>query len=140
MPTPPTAPPPRAPPAPAPAPVTGRLLLEQICACPSLPSVPTIVAELLEATAGPDVDLRQVSRTIARDPALVARVLRTVNSSYYGLPHRLASIARALPMLGLKNLRIMLAGHSIFGVIKPWRTGDSPQLDLCDRSPYFATA
>jgi HD-like signal output (HDOD) protein len=121
-------------------PATGRKLLEQICACPSLPSVPTVVAEVLQATARPDADLQQVSRTIAQDPALVARVLRAVNSSYYGLRHRVASVAQALPVLGLKNLRVLVAGHSVFPALKQCGSAGAQQLDCCRRSLYSATA
>ena len=52
----------------------------------SLPSLPAVVAELIQSLDNADIDSRQLSDLIARDQALVAKLLRLANSSFYGMP------------------------------------------------------
>jgi len=60
-----------------------------------------IIAKLQE----PDVDVEEVEAIIRLDVALHFRLLRTVNSAYYGLPVEMKSIARAVTYLGLTTIR-----------------------------------
>lgn len=48
--------------------------------------------------------MKDFEEVIRMDPALVARLLRLVNSSYFGLVKRVDSISRAVALLGMKNL------------------------------------
>ena len=116
------------------------MLLERICRCQSLPSLPAVVAEVLKATGRQDADLSKLSEIVSKDAALVARILRAVNSSHYGVRHRITSIGQALPVLGLRNLRTLLMGLSVFPAMKK---GRPPVLDhgaCCRRSLYSAAA
>ena len=58
---------------------------ERIVASPRLPTLPTVAMEVLEFTRADSVDLRKAAVVIQNDQALAGKVLRTVNSSYYGL-------------------------------------------------------
>src|SRR5947209_6928389 len=64
-------------------------LMERICQCPSLPSLPAVAVQVLRATSRDDAEVTSVAEQVAQDAALVARLLRAVNSSYYGLRHRI---------------------------------------------------
>ncbi len=60
-----------------------------------------VVAALYDA----DVELCDIERLIARDVALSLRLLRYVNSAYFGLRGDVRSIGQALALLGLENVR-----------------------------------
>ena len=59
--------------------------VEEVLAGHRLPTLPAIAADVLEMTSGEDIDVQQIAKTVQLDQALAAKVLRTVNSSYYGL-------------------------------------------------------
>lgn len=88
-------------------------LLADILNCPSLPSLPAVAAQVLELTSDPDVKMTELASQITMDQALSARVLRTVNSSFYGLRKRCSSIEKALIMLGLGPVKSLVLGFSL---------------------------
>ena len=59
-------------------------LLARIRQCPTLPSLPTIAVEVLNLAQSDEVDIAEIARIISKDPALSSKILRTVNSSFYG--------------------------------------------------------
>lgn len=83
---------------------SAKLLLRQTNMMISLPE---ICISLREVLADPEHSRKDVADVMRYDPALTARLLRIVNSAYYGLPYRVSSIPQALGILGeheLKNL------------------------------------
>jgi len=73
------------------------------CAClPSLASIDSALKELLSA------DQRytsQIAEIIRRDPSLTARLLRLVNSVYYGISTPIKNIEEAVFYLGVRQIR-----------------------------------
>jgi HD-like signal output (HDOD) protein len=120
--------------------LNGRELLTYICQSRSLPSLPAVAAETLFASGRPDCDLEKLADIIAKDPPLVARILRTVNSSYYALRQPIASVAQALLILGIKHFRMLVAGHSVIPAIKRCGPQDPFQLSCSRRALYASTA
>ncbi len=88
-------------------------LLTDILNCPNLPSLPAVAAKVLELTSDPDVKMTELASQITMDQALSAKVLRTVNSSFYGLRKRCSSIEKALIMLGLGPVKSLVLGFSL---------------------------
>jgi len=86
-----------------------------LAAIDTIPSLPAVVTELLLQLDDDDVDLARVGRKIAADPALTARVLRLANSSFYGLQRQVATPDEAVAVLGLHNLRRLVATAAIMG-------------------------
>ena len=86
---------------------------ESILTNPSLPSLPTVALEVLDLASREDVDLRDFERTIERDQAMSVRILRAVNSSYYGLGRRCGSIRQAVSYLGIQTVKSLVLGFSL---------------------------
>jgi c-di-GMP phosphodiesterase len=61
--------------------------------------------QVVSALQNPEVDLEDVEQLIARDVALSFRLLRYVNSAFFGLRGDVRSIGQALALLGLENVR-----------------------------------
>ena len=80
---------------------------------------------IIELVENPRSSASALNTLIQRDPALSARVLRVVNSAFYGLPSQLGSINRAISLLGLNAVKNIAIAASL---AKLFRGGA-----LCDR-------
>jgi two-component system, cell cycle response regulator len=87
--------------------------LAKVLSCPNLPSLPSVAVEILELASVRDVAIEQIARVIQNDPALAARILKTVNSSFYGLSTPCPTISRALTYLGLNTVKSIVLGFSL---------------------------
>ena len=87
--------------------------LEQVLACPQLPTLPAVAVEILSLTAREDINLEEIARVVQNDQALCAKILKTVNSSFYGLSKPCPSITRALTYLGLNTVKSLVLGFSL---------------------------
>lgn len=67
-------------------------------------TLPHVVTSLSRLIADDNSTMKDFEEVIKMDPILVARLLRLVNSSFYGLTQRIDSIGRAVAYLGMKNL------------------------------------
>lgn len=93
-------------------------LLEEVLACPNLPSLPAIAVRVIELTSDPNVSLDELAGLIQTDQAMSARILRTVNSSFYGLRERCTTIRKALVLLGLSPVKSLVLGFSLVNSIE----------------------
>lgn len=83
-----------------------------ISAIGTLPSPPQVYTRLTEALNSQQSNARQIAEIIEQDPALVAKVLKVVNSAYFGLERTISNIDQAATLLGVRILRgLALAGH-----------------------------
>jgi HD-like signal output (HDOD) protein len=85
-----------------------------------IPPLPLAVSRLLTELGKTDPDPDLVVRLISSETAIAAKVLQTVNSSFYGLKSPVTDIARAVALLGLKNIRnLALAFGTMAALPKP---------------------
>jgi len=76
-------------------------------------SMPSFVVTLLTKINNPKSTVAEIEKLIGLDPALVSYILKLSNSLIYGLPEEVHSISRAIELLGMSNLRSMLASYSV---------------------------
>lgn len=77
-----------------------------------MPSLPTTVSKVLEICNNPKTSPVDLNQVISLDPVLMGRVLKLINSAYYGLGQQITSLVRAIIMLGIntvKNLALSTA-------------------------------
>lgn len=98
--------------------------LEDILSCPTLPSLPAVALRVIELTSKPEVSLTELAKTIQNDQGLAIKVLQTVNSSFYGLRTKCATIDRALVMLGLSPVKAIALGFSLVQCTNDPTAGD----------------
>jgi HD-like signal output (HDOD) protein/GGDEF domain-containing protein len=92
--------------------VTSRV--EQIATrAAALYSRPTVALEIVRLTSEPQVDPRVLKELLEKDPALTCKILRVVNSSFFGLRCEVADLNQALNVLGNKPLRLLVLGFSL---------------------------
>jgi putative nucleotidyltransferase with HDIG domain len=78
----------------------------------SMPSLPTSVGKVLEVCNNPKTSPIDLDAVIKLDPVLMGKVLKLINSAYYGLGSQITSLVRAIIMLGIntvKNLALSTA-------------------------------
>ena len=93
--------------------ITIESLLQQDSELSSLPEIFIRVSNLLDDENSSTVQIGQVVET---DPSLTTRILKMVNSAYYGFPHTVSSISQAISILGRDRLRQILIGAVLGGV------------------------
>lgn len=77
----------------------------------SLPEVCIRVNEMLE---DPDVTAKAIGKVMSQDTGLTARLLKIVNSSFYGFTSKIETVSRAVTVIGLRELRgLVLAASAI---------------------------
>jgi HD-like signal output (HDOD) protein len=86
-----------------------------IIASDHLPSPGPIAFELLELSRRQSIDLCEVERVVASDPAISARALRAVNSAAFGSGIRVVSVAQAVRLLGLRGLARIAVEVTVLG-------------------------
>src|SRR3982751_5373593 len=92
-------------------------MLERILRCPNLPTLPTVAVRVLELTQNVNVSMDDLTATIQNDQGLAAKVLKTVNSSFYGLRRPCASISQAVVLLGLSAVKALALGFSLVSAV-----------------------
>jgi len=79
---------------------TGRV----IKALDSLPTLPIVALQIGEVIHSKNVSVQQVAEILRTDPATSAKLLRLVNSPYFGIPGGVTDVARAIPFVGFNTL------------------------------------
>jgi HD-like signal output (HDOD) protein len=87
-------------------------------------TLPEITLKIIRLVEDPDSTAQDLNNIISNDPALGARILKVVNSAFYGLPGQIGSINRAIVLLGLnavKNIAVAASLAKLFrgGQISP---------------------
>ena len=83
-----------------------------------LPTMPEVLVKLNEVMANTDASAADVAGVVSRDPAVSTNILRIVNSAYYGLQVRVASVSLAISVMGFnmtKKVALKAAVFSAFG-------------------------
>jgi EAL and modified HD-GYP domain-containing signal transduction protein len=72
--------------------------------------------QLIQHVSRMDVDFAQLARIIRRDVVLSYRLLRLVNSAYFGARHEVKSIRHALAILGLREIKKWISLLAMIGI------------------------
>jgi HD-like signal output (HDOD) protein/CheY-like chemotaxis protein len=79
-----------------------------------LPSLPKLYVELVDALGDPDIPFEEVASIIARDIGMTAKILKLVNSAFFGLGHSIASPAEAVAYLGQETVKSLVLSMHVF--------------------------
>ena len=90
-----------------------------------LPTIPKVAQQLIESFSAEDVSVHEISRQLATDPALSAKLLRLANSAYFNFSRTIGTVDEALRMLGFVMVRNLVLGS---GMVAAFR--NTPGMDL----------
>jgi len=140
---------------------SGEAVIERVVACRSLPTLPSVAAELLELTRDDSATAEDIAKCVEVDQALAVKILKTINSSFYGLATPCPTIARAIGSLGMNSVRSLALSFSLveafdgcgredgFDMAAHWRRAvygavaarlAAPAIDWCDPDEAFIGA
>jgi len=100
-----------------------------------LPTLPRTVLRITERVNDPRASARDLSRIITDDQVLTARLLKLVNSSFYGFPQRVSTVTGAIVLVGFDAIRNLLLTTSVFDLFPSRRSKGRRHLEaLWDHS------
>lgn len=88
-----------------------------------LASLPQTLAEVLRVTRDDRSSAQDMASVIMKDPALTARVLRIVNSAYYGLGRQIGSISQSIMTIGMRQVSALALSSSVYKMTDNWNSG-----------------
>ncbi len=89
--------------------------IQQVLQGISVPPQPQIMVDLQMEQIMPSPDLRAIAKLISQDPGLSGALLKVVNSPFFGLTNRIASIQQAVNLLGCNTVINLINAQSIRG-------------------------
>jgi HD-like signal output (HDOD) protein len=87
-----------------------------------LPSLPIVFQALSKALASERTSSTELGEIIAQDIGMTAKILKLVNSAFFGLRRELTSPTEAVTYLGFETVRSLVLANSIFNEAKPLET------------------
>ncbi|MBN2227336.1 MAG: HDOD domain-containing protein [candidate division Zixibacteria bacterium] len=80
-------------------------------------SLPQVLVEVVKVSADPNASASDLSRVILKDPALTAKLLRIVNSPYYGRVREVTTINQAVVTLGMRSVTAIALSASVYEMV-----------------------
>ena len=84
-------------------------ILNKLDRIKEIPTLPTIVFELNKYLQDPDTSIKTICDTIEKDQAIALKILKLVNSAFYGFQSKISDLRNAIILLGVER-----ATHDIF--------------------------
>ena len=82
-----------------------------------IPTLPAIVFELNQHLQNPETSIARVCETIEKDQAMALKILRLVNSAFYGFRSKVSDIKNAVVLLGFNAVRNAIVSVSIISTL-----------------------
>lgn len=96
-----------------PLPDTQSLVTDAVRKVTTIATLPEVTARIIKTVEDPRSTASQLHKIVSHDPALVTRILKVVNSAFYGLPGQIGSIERAIVLLGLNAVKNIAVAASL---------------------------
>ncbi len=84
----------------------------------SLPILPGIISKLTSLAEDNKVSTHEIAQVVSADQMLSAKVLRLVNSPFYGFSGRVSTVSNALMLLGVNVVKSLALSSSIFEIME----------------------
>ncbi len=93
-------------------------VLQRLKNIQSLPTLPPIVSKLNQMVSDEDVTAVKLGKVIEKDQVLTSKLLKMVNSSFFGFPQRISTVSNAIVLLGFNVIKTLIVTSSIFEVMQ----------------------
>lgn len=87
-------------------------------------TLPEVTSRIITVVDDPKSTARDLHNIIKNDPALATKILKVVNSAFYGLPGQISEIDRAIVLLGLSAVKNIAISASISRLFTAERISD----------------
>jgi len=103
-----------------------------------LPALTPIVSSVLSLIRSEDSRAGQIGELIANDAALSTKILKVVNSAFYGLPRKVSTIQHAVVLLGFDTIKSLVVSTSVIEMMLHSSAAISDLKRLWERSLFAA--
>ncbi|MDA0333919.1 MAG: HDOD domain-containing protein [bacterium] len=79
----------------------------------TLPTLPQVIARIVEMVDDERTTARQLGAEIAKDQVVSAKVLKLVNSGFYGFSQTISTIPHAVAMLGFDTVKSLVLSSGV---------------------------
>src|SRR3954464_8405910 len=100
-------------------------VLEIVKKVTTIATLPEVTAKIIATVEDPKSTAAKLHQIVSHDLALVTRILKVVNSAFYGLPGQIGSVERAIVLLGLNAVKNIAVAASLGQLFRGGR--------LCDK-------
>lgn len=114
--------------------------MDRLFSSPQLPSMPAVAMQIIDLVQQDEANVDKIAEAVSLDPALSTKMLKTVNSSFYGLPKTVGSVHQAVVVLGLNSVKTLALGFSLVGKMTESCGEGFDQMAFWRRSLYCAAA
>lgn len=80
----------------------------------NLPTLPSLLNRFNEMIQDPKISMATFAKELSKDQALTSKILKLINSAFYGFPGRIGTVAHAVVLLGYDALKGLIVTSNIF--------------------------
>ena len=92
-------------------------LRAEVVARKNLPTIPIVLAKILQLVDAENSSGRDLIAVIEHDQALTGKMLRLANSAFFGQSRKVATIPRAVVLLGFSTVRNLALGVKVWDAL-----------------------
>ena len=94
-----------------------------------MPPLPATVTKVMAICNDPNSTPADLNKIISLDPVLMGKVLRLINSAYYGLVQEITSLVRAIIMLGINTVKNLVLSTAVLSTLGSRRNFQALNMD-----------
>jgi HD-like signal output (HDOD) protein len=83
-----------------------------------MPTLPSVAARIFSVTNDPEASVEKLRDIVSTDQVVAGRILRAVNSAYFGFPRQIDTLSKAIVILGFNNVRSIALSVSIMDLFQ----------------------
>ena len=95
--------------------ITVRRKIENIKGLPTLPGVVQKISNMVENST---TSAEDIGRIISSDQVLTAKVLKLINSAFYGFPGRISCVTHGIVLIGFNVVKGLVLSASVFDMME----------------------
>jgi len=80
----------------------------------NIPTLPNLLNKFTEMIKNPKTSMDAIGKELAKDQVLTTKLLKLVNSAFYGFPGRISTVSHALVLLGYDAVKGLIITSNIF--------------------------
>ncbi len=82
-----------------------------------MPAFPRSVQKILELTRNINCLPKELVGVVEKDPVMTMKILKVINSAYYGLPTKITSVSQSVVYLGINTIKNLALGFAAVGIL-----------------------
>ena len=89
-----------------------------------MPAFPSSVQKVVQLASDVNSPAKEIVRVIECDPVMTVKILKVINSSFYGLPNKITSVQRAVVHIGLNTIKNLALSVAAIGMLSATNKAD----------------